>query len=65
MKYCKDCKTTKPLEEYYKCGNTVQTRCKSCHNVYRNTCKRTYVPVVYKTPFEKLDDHTQSVFKEK
>lgn len=66
MKFCKDCKETKCLDQYYKAGaNSTQTRCKKCHNIFRNTCKRTYARVIYKTPFEKLPDETQAQFKDK
>ena len=61
-KYCKDCKNTKPIDEFYKAGKSRQTRCKPCHNKYRKTCKISYVPKVYKTPFEKLPQDIKDNF---
>jgi hypothetical protein len=33
MKECKQCKTIKPLDQYYKSRNTVRSKCKDCENV--------------------------------
>lgn len=66
MKLCKDCGVVKPKSDFYKAGtNSTQTRCKKCHNIFRNTCKRSYTRVVYKTPFEKLPEETQRIFRDR
>jgi hypothetical protein len=35
QKLCPVCDTVKPLTEYYKAGNYLQTLCKVCHNIKR------------------------------
>lgn len=62
-KFCKDCKTIKPISEYYKAGNSTQSRCKQCHNKYG--CYISHLKVlnkVKKNPFQKKSQDFQDEF---
>jgi uncharacterized protein YgiB involved in biofilm formation len=43
MKQCRECKLFKPPDQFYRRpnkGHSLTSRCKRCHNDYRNTNKR-------------------------
>ena len=49
VKGCIDCKVIMNKDNFYKAGsNYYQSRCKPCHNAYRNTCA-----FITKTPYIK------------
>jgi len=56
-KFCSECKTFQPIENFYKAGNYFQKRCKPCHNSLR----KTYGGYHVKTPtgFKKLAPELQ------
>ena len=55
-KFCVECQTEKPVEDYYKTKKWLQKRCKPCHNGFRKNYaqKSTYIKKL--TGFAKLPD---------
>ena len=71
MKFCKGCEMIKPISDYYKAGNSFQSRCKPCHVIYREHNRKLSLlnqdkkggalkpPRTGKTGFQKLDQAKQ------
>ena len=59
-KYCKGCDEIKSIDKFYRAGPSYQTRCKPCHNIYRELKRReSFIPKPKLTPFQKLPEEKQ------
>ena len=58
-KYCKQCDTIKPIDGFYRAGKSYQTRCKPCHNTYRQALRLAKPKPPRLNGFQKLPQETR------
>ena len=59
QKWCKNCETIKPIDDFYKAGKSHQSRCKPCHIIHRRELRQAKPKKIRGNGFQTLTEETR------